>query len=177
MSGFNRKDGGAPPATPPEGKPVDTPHRSGRPTFDERGRTVWEWQVQTGSFDLNADSQRVRALTDIELSLEEPEAAKRPKFKEEGFNPYSAEPAGGKRTGGGSNPYSAGPAKRPEAVSYDPHRARPGPAPAPAKPPPAPAPPSVRPGTNPYGATEPVPKKSFNPFNAFKLGAAKKPPG
>ena len=196
MSGFNRKDGSAPPATPPEGTPADAPHKSGRTTFDDRGRAVWEWQVQTGSFDLNADSQRVRALTDVELSLEEPEPA-RTGFKEEGFNPYGSEPAPSKRSPG-ANPYGSRALRRPEGVSYNPHRmhgsnqvtpaappraaaaARPAaPPPRPAAPPPRPAapPPTVRPGANPYEeAPEPPVKKTFNPFNAFKLGAAKKPP-
>ena len=177
MSGFNRKDGGAPPANPPEADAHGVPHRSGRTTFDDRGRAVWEWQVQTGSFDLNADSQRVRALTDVELSLEEPEPLRRPGFKEEGFSPYGSEPAAPARRPTGANPDSAGAAKRPEAVSYDPHRTRPPPARPVVPPPPAPKPAARQgSGSNPYGAAEPPAKKSFNPFNAFKLGAAKKPP-
>ncbi len=171
MSGFNRKDGSTPPAKAPEGAPADAPHKSGRTTFDDRGRAVWEWQVQTGSFDLNADSQRVRALTDVELSLEEPTPA-RTGFKEEGFSPYGSTPAAPAKRLVGANPYSTGAAKRPEDVSYDPHRPHSPPTTRPVPPPPA-----ARPGANPYGdPTEPPAKRTFNPFNAFKLGATKKPP-
>jgi hypothetical protein len=100
------------------------PQTSGRPKFDERGVAVWEWQVQTGSFDLNADSQRVRALTDVELSIEEPSTPRKPGYKPQGFNPY-AEPEPPARIGpAGRNPYSTG-SKRPENVSYNPHRPAP----------------------------------------------------
>lgn len=112
--------------TPPSARP-STPS-SGRATHDERGVAVWEWQVQTGSFDLNASSQKVRALTDIELSIEEPSTLKKaPPRKPQGFNPY-AEPEPPPRINpGGRNPYANG-AKQPERVSYNPHRAATAPA-------------------------------------------------
>lgn len=100
------------------------PQTSGRPKFDERGVAVWEWQVQTGSFDLNADSQRVRALTDVELSIEEPSTPRKPGYKPQGFNPYAEPEPPARIDPSGRNPYSNG-SKRPENVSYNAHR--PGP--------------------------------------------------
>ena len=122
MADLDDKKGGKPGAaqSPPGTRP-SAPQSSGRATFDERGVAVWEWQVQTGSFDLNADSQKVRALTNVELSIAEPSTPRKPGYKAEGFNPY-AEPEPPARTGPqGRNPYSTG-AKRPENVSYNPHR-------------------------------------------------------
>lgn len=129
MADPNGKKGGNAGAAPP--KVTTAPHNSGRATFDSRGVAIWEWQVETGAFDLNADSQRVKALTDVALSIEEPTPPKKPGYRKEGFNPY-AEPEPPGRLGGGSNPYATG-AKQPERVSYDPHRPPPA-APAPAQP-------------------------------------------
>ncbi len=122
MADADDKKGGKPGvAQSPPGARSPAPQSSGRATFDERGVAVWEWQVQTGSFDLNADSQKIRALTNVELSIEEPSTPRKPGYKAEGFNPY-AEPELPARAGPqGRNPYSSG-AKRPENVSYDPHR-------------------------------------------------------
>ena len=123
MPGFTRKGPNAPPGKP-ETAPAPVAQKSGRATFDERGRTVWEWQVRTGRFDLNADSQKVRALTDVELSLDDGKGNQPPQNREAGFSPYASEPLTSrpKPTRDGMNPYSTGPAKRPEAVSYDPYR-------------------------------------------------------
>ena len=54
--------------TPPPAKPG--PKCSGRARFDERGQAVWEWAVQTGTFDRNASTQQVRTLTDSTVKLE-----------------------------------------------------------------------------------------------------------
>ena len=43
--------------------------QSGRVQFDERGQAVWEWAVQTGMFDRNATTQRVRALSEAAMNL------------------------------------------------------------------------------------------------------------
>ena len=63
------RDRKTPPSTPPA--PSAPPRRSGRVQFDERGQAVWEWQLQTGMFDRNASTQKVRALTGVELQIEE----------------------------------------------------------------------------------------------------------
>ena len=116
MSSVTRKGPGLPAAKPREATDADL-KKSGRATVDDRGQTVWEWQVHTGRFDLNADSQRIRALTDVELSLAEPEPLERQlqRQKEQGFSPYAQASAPAQRkTTGGINPDSTGPAKRPE---------------------------------------------------------------
>jgi hypothetical protein len=66
MSDQSRKDPkqNAPPAKAGEER------KSGRVRFDERGQAVWEWAVQTGMFDRNASTQRIRALTEAPVNLQ-----------------------------------------------------------------------------------------------------------
>jgi hypothetical protein len=60
------------------------PTPSGRIAFDDRGRAVWEWRTDTGTFKTDIDTKQVRALqeaTDVTIG-EEPA----PKISD---NPYS----------------------------------------------------------------------------------------
>jgi hypothetical protein len=66
MSEQSRKD---PKPNAPPAKAGET-RKSGRVRFDERGQAVWEWAVQTGMFDLNASTQRIRALTEAKGDLQ-----------------------------------------------------------------------------------------------------------
>ena len=67
-----------PPPKPAAAAPADTSaaRRSGRVQFDERGQAVWAWAVQTGMFDRNASTQRVRALSESTVKLELAESPK-----------------------------------------------------------------------------------------------------
>jgi hypothetical protein len=40
----------------------DPDPKSGRVTFDERGRSTWEWRVDTGTFSQEIDTQKLRQL-------------------------------------------------------------------------------------------------------------------
>jgi hypothetical protein len=40
------------------------PATSGRIAFDDRGKPVWEWRTDTGTFKADIDTKRVRALQD-----------------------------------------------------------------------------------------------------------------
>jgi len=40
------------------------PAPSGRIAFDDRGKAVWEWRTDTGTFKTDIDTQQVRALQD-----------------------------------------------------------------------------------------------------------------
>ncbi len=40
------------------------PAPSGRIAFDDRGKAVWEWRTDTGTFKADIDTQQVRALQD-----------------------------------------------------------------------------------------------------------------
>jgi hypothetical protein len=129
------RDPKRPPASPPE-EPAQKP--SGRVKFDSRGQAVWEWQLKTGMFDANATSQRVRALTQADLSIAD--TGKAPELSidmEAGVNPYESGPAAPPGSasaatpakkkdvppagGGGMDPYSSGPTKNPHGVSYNPY--------------------------------------------------------
>jgi len=43
--------------------------RSGRPTWDERGNTVWEWQTAPGIYSREVTPQQLQILQATELSL------------------------------------------------------------------------------------------------------------
>lgn len=65
---------------------------SGRAVTDERGNSVWEWQVRTGMFVREACSQRLKQLTEEpNLSMLQTgmfPAAVGPRGAGAGFNPY-----------------------------------------------------------------------------------------
>ena len=118
-----------PMATAPPGKPGED-RKSGRVRFDERGQAVWEWAVQTGMFDRNASTQRIRALTEAPVSLEladTPAPAKATAAKPVTGKPNErvvvAKP--GPKETAGNDPYSRGPARRPENVSFNPYERNP----------------------------------------------------
>lgn len=98
------KDRGS--STPP---PADASKRSGRAGVDDRGNSVWEWQLETGVYSRDISTQKLRKLDLGDLSIAEtashqkPSAAA-PKDKAKapgGFNPYDS--AGSESSGG--NPY------------------------------------------------------------------------
>ena len=92
---------------------------SGRPSFDPRGGTVWEWKTDTGRYSRDVSTTRVQKLAAPELSLEQTVIAKKPEAP-----PADASVA----PGSGFNPYDRGgsPATktnaRPAAVARPPSR-------------------------------------------------------
>ena len=92
-----------PPPPDPDNK------RSGRAGVDERGNTVWEWQLETGVYSRDITTQRLKKLDLGDLSIAETAIQQRPSGlapKDQpttpggGFNPYDS--AGGNA---GGNPY------------------------------------------------------------------------
>lgn len=82
--------------------------RSGRVGFDDRGNSVWEWQLETGVYSRDVNTQRLKKLDLDELSIADTAINKKPTgFKPDGkptsgeFNPYDRSPP----IGGGSSPY------------------------------------------------------------------------
>ena len=125
MSQQPRKD---PKPTAPPGQPGEE-RKSGRVRFDERGQAVWEWAVQTGMFDRNASTQRIRALTEApgQLEIQEP-TVKPSQAKPTTGNPYervAAPRTPTRREAGGSDPYSRGPARKPESMTFNPYESKP----------------------------------------------------
>jgi len=98
---------------PPESPEVEK--KSGRVGFDERGNSVWEWQLETGVYSRDITTQKLRKLDLNELSIAETASHRRPEglgaggtkasapapMPGGGFNPYDNAPA----AGGGFNPY------------------------------------------------------------------------
>lgn len=121
------------PTQAPEPQPpaVGSEKRSGRAGFDERGNSVWEWQLETGVYSRDVSTQKLKKLDLGELSIAETAVNKpaegpqglsggapgKPMQGGGGFNPYdnSSKPAEG-----GFNPYdnarSAGRASQPKVA-------------------------------------------------------------
>ena len=62
--------------------------KSGRVTFDERGRSTWEWRLDTGTFSPDIDTQRLKQLQDEAAVALNDEPA-----PPQGINPYSVTPS------------------------------------------------------------------------------------
>ena len=92
-------------------KDEDPKKRSGRVGFDERGNSVWEWQLETGVYSRDITTQKLKKLDLDDLSIAETAKHERPKGLVEdrkelpggGFNPYDNSPPVG---GEGGNPYN-----------------------------------------------------------------------
>jgi hypothetical protein len=88
----------------------DTEKRSGRVSFDSRGNSVWEWQLETGVYSRDVNTQKLKKLDLGDLSIAETGVHKRPPGLEDesapapggGFNPYDNAP---RSKQGGFNPY------------------------------------------------------------------------
>jgi hypothetical protein len=108
------------PRSPPPPTSGDDSKRSGRAGLDERGNSVWEWQLETGVYSRDISTQKLRKLDLGDLSIAETASHQRPaglgekdsvknqeKVKRElpggGFNPYDNSSGGGSE--GGGNPY------------------------------------------------------------------------
>ena len=110
MSDPHDKKSDSPPPAPDDGK-----RSSGRVAFDSRGNSVWEWQVQTGVYTRDVNTENVRKLDRDDLALEDTAAVralgdepaqsvresatpKQPQLdlqKGSGFNPYDNSPGAG----------------------------------------------------------------------------------
>jgi hypothetical protein len=92
---------GQPPKQPPD-KPAAAPDnkRSGRAGVDDRGNTVWEWQLETGVYSRDITTQRLKKLDLGDLSIAETATHQRPS----GLSEKGAAP---KKPGGGFNPYDS----------------------------------------------------------------------
>jgi hypothetical protein len=105
------------PRNPPPQPGADYGKRSGRAGVDERGNSVWEWQLETGVYSRDISTQKLRKLDLGDLSIAETASHQRPaglsennkeKDKRElpggGFNPYDNSSSGSGSEAGG-NPY------------------------------------------------------------------------
>jgi hypothetical protein len=110
---------------PKDPKPDDKPSRSdesgegkrsGRVSFDSRGNSVWEWQLETGVYSRDVNTQKLKKLDLGDLSIAETGIQKRPA----GLQDPSEPP----RPGGGFNPYDNAPRTKQEGFNpYDNARA------------------------------------------------------
>lgn len=119
---------------PPPAPAADS-KRSGRAGVDERGNSVWEWQLETGVYSRDISTQKLRKLDLGDLSIAETASHQRPeglgggkdagqkKQPGGGFNPYDSSARGGDA---GGNPYdnarSTGKKMQPPAPTTPPAR-------------------------------------------------------
>jgi hypothetical protein len=89
------------PAPPPPSDPPGGDKRSGRVGFDERGNSVWEWQLETGVYSRDISTQKLRKLDLNELSIADTASHKRPG----GLGSAGGTKAPAPMPGGGFNPY------------------------------------------------------------------------
>jgi hypothetical protein len=111
----------------PAGDPRPGDNRSGRIAYDERGNSVWEWQLETGVYSRDISTQRLKKLEFNDLSIAETAKHQRPAglgdspgkqpVPGSGFNPYDNSST--VRGNVGSNPYNSGgqPTLKPESAA------------------------------------------------------------
>lgn len=59
--------------------------KSGRVIFDDRGNSHWEWLTDSGRFESDIDSKKLKTLTDTTLSI----TGQHP-MPAQGFDPYNS---------------------------------------------------------------------------------------
>lgn len=105
------------PASPGQGTPAEdskADKRSGRIAYDERGNSVWEWQLETGVYSRDISTQRLKKLDLNDLSIADTAIQQRP--------PGLADPAARKPLpGGGFNPYDNSTSTRGNVGKNDPY--------------------------------------------------------
>jgi hypothetical protein len=120
---------GAKPGVPTVGSGSDpkaeSEKRSGRVSYDERGNSVWEWQLETGVYSRDVSTQRLRKLELGDLSIAETATHKRPPgLGNPSPSDKKSEPPKAPPPGGGFNPYdSASSARNSGGNPYDNARA------------------------------------------------------
>lgn len=107
----------APPRDKPGSAPIDADaeKRSGRVAFDDRGNSVWEWQVETGVYSRDVNTQSVPKLDLDELSLEETSQVRALELV-----PAQESRLDRAKPGGGFNPYDNTPVAK--HAGHDPYR-------------------------------------------------------
>jgi hypothetical protein len=80
--------------------------RSGRVGYDERGNSVWEWQLETGVYSRDVSTQKLRKLELGDLSIAETATHKRPPGLG-GSGPQKSAAPPAPKPGGGFNPYDS----------------------------------------------------------------------
>jgi hypothetical protein len=121
--GDKKKPPDSPPDAPPSGK------SSGRVAFDSRGNPIWEWQLETGVYSRDVETQKLKKLDLGDLSIADSGIHRQPdgltakgspdpsKLPGGAINPYDT----GNRPRGGFNPYDN--AERGGSNPYDNARA------------------------------------------------------
>jgi hypothetical protein len=88
------------PKDPPKKPRHGDTKESGRVAFDARGNPVWEWKTDSGGFERNISTQRLRKLESQDLKLEDTQSIK--KVKKLSLQEQDDLP------GDGANPYESG---------------------------------------------------------------------
>ncbi len=116
MSDPRDKQSLEPPAPTEAADDPQADKRSGRISYDERGNSVWEWQLETGVYSRDISTQRLKKLDLNDLSIADTAINQRPPGLNEpaarkplpggGFNPYDNSSSA--RGNVGNTPYNSG---------------------------------------------------------------------
>jgi hypothetical protein len=116
MSDPRDKQSQEPPASPEPANDPNADKRSGRIAYDERGNSVWEWQLETGVYSRDITTQRLKKLDLDDLSIADTAINQRPPGLDQsqsrkpqpggGFNPYDNSSTA--RGNVGTSPYNSG---------------------------------------------------------------------
>jgi hypothetical protein len=116
MSKPGDKDSQPPPSKADLNEPPAADKRSGRIAYDDRGNSVWEWQLEPGVFSRDISTDRLKKLDLTELSIVDTakhrrppglgDAPAKPPLPGGGFNPYDTSSTAAGNVGG--NPYNSG---------------------------------------------------------------------
>lgn len=133
MSDPRDKPSQEPPAPTEAADDPQADKRSGRISYDERGNSVWEWQLETGVYSRDISTQRLKKLDLNDLSIADTAITQRPPKLDEpaarkplpggGFNPYDNSSSA--RGNVGNSPYNSGvkaPLKPTDKPAADPKR-------------------------------------------------------
>ena len=113
--------GAAESSAPPAGSTPKEARSSGRVAFDARGNPIWEWQLETGVYSRDVNTQKLRKLNLGDLSIAESAIQKQPP----GLGGLDGSPgkAAAPLPGGGFNPYDSSKGSGPSADPFDKARA------------------------------------------------------
>jgi len=102
---------GDPRSDPPASKETGEPAKgapagksSGRIAYDDRGNSVWEWQLETGVYSRDISTQKLKKLDLNDLSIADTAIQRQPSGG--GFNPYDNSSSAGGNVA--RDPYSGG---------------------------------------------------------------------
>jgi hypothetical protein len=105
-SNDNKGDKKKPQDAPPE--PTGSDKKSGRVAFDSKGNPIWEWQLETGVFSRDVNTQKLKKLDLGDLSIADSGVHPQPAGRGSQAQPSAPTPTKPARPQSGGKPQSSG---------------------------------------------------------------------